>query len=300
MSVNLDEIIICPKCQSSLEKKDDKYICTKCGSKYKTIEGIPVLIDYDKIPKHLIQQIEYFSNESKDLGSDYQIEPWQQSYVKSFIEYTGIKEEHTGIKDKQSSLIIDCGTGTGYIAIELAKLGYTVLATDLTLDYLIRLNNNARVLGLSDKILTLCCNAQSLPVKNSIADYFVSNAVLEHLPDDVKAANEIDRVISQNGKIMVTVPHRLKYINPLLWLVNIIHDKRIGHLRRYDFEALSSLFKNFEPIKTIYKGHSTKVFLVLLNMIFKNIEKEKIENVDEKKNDKKYGANNIIMFFKKR
>ncbi len=291
--MNIDDIVVCPKCSGALKKNADKYHCTKCEAKYKTIEGIPVLIDYDKIPKHLIQQIEYFSNESKDLGADYKIEPWQKSYVDSFVA-------NTNIKKKKSALIIDCGTGTGYIAIELAKLGYNVLATDLTLYYLIRLNHNAKVLGLNDKIMTLCCNAQSLPIKDRAADYFVSNAVLGHLPEDVKAAREIDRVVTDDGQIMVTVPHKLKYISPLLWLVNIIHDKRIGHLRRYDFETLLELFKNFDPIVTIYKGHTAKVFLVLLNIIFKNIDKEKIENIDEKNNNKKIGANNITMFFKKK
>jgi len=66
-----------------------------------------------------------------------------------------------------------------------------------------------------------------LPLKNNVVDYFISNAVLEHLPKESQAIEEINRITKTNSGLMMCVPLSYKYLNPLLVLINYVHDKRI-------------------------------------------------------------------------
>lgn len=146
----------------------------------------------------------------------------------------------------------------------------------------------------------VCCSAEELPFKNNVCDYFISNAVLEHLPLEEEAICEIDRVCKDNAGLMITVPLSYKYLNPLFIPINYIHDKRIGHLRKYDRESLiNKLTGGWKLLKVYYTGHFNKIIKVLVNMIIKVFAEEDIENDDRKKEDRKWLANNIICFFKR-
>ena len=38
------QILACPACKASVELKDNKIICAKCGRKYPIRDGIPVML----------------------------------------------------------------------------------------------------------------------------------------------------------------------------------------------------------------------------------------------------------------
>ena len=284
------EYFCCPCCHGDLSKEADFLLCLKCGQKYEVKKDIPILVDLNNLPKHLVNQIKYFEIFTKD-NLDYQVAYWQQAYLEKFWNaFTEINSD---------KVIIDCGTGSGYMTIELAKLGTKIITCDLTLKSLIRLKNIAENLGLSSNIIFVCCSAEKLPFKDKIADYFVSNAVLEHLPKEKKAVAEIDRVTKNNAGLMITVPLSYKYLNLLLIPINYIHDKKIGHLRRYSKELLEKKFFTWKLIKCYYTGHFNKVLKVLINIFYPFFNKKNIEVTDKKKENKKWGASNIIIFFKK-
>jgi uncharacterized protein YbaR (Trm112 family) len=44
MDKKLLEILACPKCKSSIERKDNKLICRKCKKYYPIKDGIPVML----------------------------------------------------------------------------------------------------------------------------------------------------------------------------------------------------------------------------------------------------------------
>lgn len=289
--MNILDYIVDPYTKSKV-KEENKNLLKSKYNKYKLNKGIPVLIDENKINEHLRNQIKYFEDEMTDTFNQYKIEEWQKSYVSRFLD---------NFPDVKNKLILDCGSGSGYLSIELAKRGAFVISCDLTLMNLVKLKDTAKQLGLEKNIAFVCCSAEDLPFKDNIFDYFISNAVIEHLPREIEAIQEIDRVTKKDGGLMVTVPLSYKYLNPILLPVNYIHDQRIGHLRRYNQEILVNKFNKFKLKNTYYTGHTAKVVKVLANMLVKkdlfsttNIEKE-----DSKNSNKKWFASNIICFFER-
>lgn len=288
LSDNVARYLCCPRCRQEL-KMNEQIFCPLCKKQYEVQSGIPVLVDLESLPKHLSDQIKYFENESVS-DTQYCLEPWQESYVERFKE---------NFSDLGAKVVIDCGTGSGYMAIELAKRGAFVIACDLTLKSLLRLKGAAKDVGVEHNLFIVCCSAEALPFKKSIADYFISNAVLEHLPHEKSAIEEINRVCKDDSGVMVTVPLAYKYLNPLMLPLNYVHDKRIGHLRRYDEEILLSKFSCFRLVQSYYTGHFAKVFMTLFNMVFHIFNKKYIENIDRQKIANKLWASNIICFLKR-
>lgn len=280
----------CPKCKSNLQYSTDTLQCVSCRSKYTIKEGVVLLLNIGDISDHARGQIDYFEKEPPMReGAPYTLQPWQESFLSKF------KENNSDIKDK---VVVDCGAGSGYMTIELARQGAIVIALDLTLRSLIRLRSIAQQQGLLDRIIFVCCSAEELPLKNDIANYFISNAVLEHLPNEQSAINEMTRVCRE--KLMITVPLRYRYTNPLFIIIHWLYDKRIGHLRRYDEVILVKKLSGWCLQNIYYTGHTAKVFATGLNILFHNrFDTYKIELRDQRKQKNKWWASNIICFFKK-
>ncbi|MBI5413571.1 methyltransferase domain-containing protein, partial [Candidatus Peregrinibacteria bacterium] len=234
MNVKKLQYICCPQCKSDLVMfSDDLLVCKLCSKNYSIQEGIPILVDLMKLTPHLRGQVKYFEKESKQK-SDYKLDEWQKSYIRRL---------NANFRLNENDVILDIGTGSGYVAVEMARKGLIVLACDLTFAKLIRLKNIAEREHLNNNLFLVCCSAESLPFKHVIVDYAVSNAVLEHLPNESAAIDEMVRVCKKKSGLMITVPLKLKYVYPIFWLINYVHDRRIGHLRRYTDDVLFSKFK---------------------------------------------------------
>lgn len=288
--MKLKDLLVCSVCKSKLVHSKKYLTCTKCRKRFDVVDGIPILVDLENLPEHLNQQIHYFAD-IESLSVEYTIDPWQQSYVSRFnTVFDTIKP---------NSIIVDSGTGSGYMAIELAKRGFTVIALDLTIKSLIRLKKVAKQLKLDKYIYPVCCTAEELPLKNKSADYVLCNALLEHLPKEKEAIQEISRIAKKSSGLMITVPLSYKYLHPLFLPVNYIHDFRIGHLRRYDSDIIKKKFSRagFNIKKVFYTGHFAKVFLTLFSMLFGITSLRRFcEFIDEGTVNEKVGASNITAF----
>jgi len=284
--------LCCPKCKFSLVKHDNFLVCKKCGEKYTIQHGIPVLVNLGNLPKHLQKQIKYFEKEDENRPK-YKLEEWQKSYLRKLQENFLLRK---------NEILIDVGTGSGYIAVEMARKGLKVIACDLTLKELVKLESVIKKEHLERNLFLVCCSAEDLPFKNNIADYLTSNAVLEHLPKEKRAIQEISRDCICKSGLMITVPLSLKYVLPLFWPVNIIHDRRIGHLRRYNDKIMKKKFGRygFKIKKVFYTGHFIKVLGVLLQIFFKTHRLDKLlEDFDQRAENKKHGASNICVIFER-
>ena len=287
MNKNMFDYICCPKCRADFSQRGDSLICENCAKKYEIKEGIPILTDLELLPKHYARQNIHFEKVASKMHGD--LKAWQQSYMERF---------KTNFSDIENKLVIDCGAGSGYMAIELAKLGATVIACDLNLKSLFKIKNIAEKLFLMDKVILLYCSAEELPLRNSIANYFISNSVLEHILNEKEAIQEINRVCCKKAGLMIAVPLKAKFLNPLLIPASFINDKKVCHLRRYDEKTLMDRFNNWRLIRTYYTGHSKKIIKVFFNKFGELFDTDRIEKEDRKKENKRYGAYNIICFFR--
>ena len=289
----LISLLCCPICNSRFNVKSSEIRCMENHHIFKLKEGIPILLDYDNLPKHSKDQQLYFEkNMQKTTIESFQnMEPWKLQYIKRFENNFG------QIKNK---LILEIGIGDGYMAFGLARLGAKVIACDITLSNLVTLKKLAKDLGVANNLSFVCCSADKLPIKNNSLDYLVMNSVLEHIPEEAKAINEIKRTLKKDGGLMLTVPLRYKYIFPPLLPLNIFHDKIIGHLRRYDEKILGNKFNNWQMKKIYFTGHPTKVIKVIINSVIKIFDEGNIEKEDMKSTRIKLWASNVISFFNKK
>ncbi|MFW9940274.1 MAG: class I SAM-dependent methyltransferase [Candidatus Thorarchaeota archaeon] len=83
----------------------------------------------------------------------------------------------------------------------------------------------------------LCGDIMKLPYRDNSFDFLTALDVIEHIKDDECVISEISRVVKNNGIVVITVPHRMKYYTN--------QDRLIGHYRRYEFLTIASRFENY-------------------------------------------------------
>lgn len=238
---------------------------------------------------HYRQQRSYFQKEFSEIH-EYSLSEWQKSYIERIKKYV----LDNNFKEKT---LLDIATGSGYVAIEMAKLGMQVIACDLTPKAIENLQKYKKRFSLSNLQL-IVSTAEKIPLKDNSVDYIVANAILEHIPNEEEAIAEWKRILKTNGKMFITVPLRFRFIWPFLWPINYLHDKRIGHLRRYDLPTLHNKFK-LKLLHYFYTGHLVKVFGIIVSILLKTNKFEKyFERKDSAKEYVRYGANNVTVIFK--
>jgi ubiquinone/menaquinone biosynthesis C-methylase UbiE len=245
---------------------------------------------------HRRHQEKYFRNELSAFA-DYEksLNAWRYSYLNR------IKNDLIG-KSYKGKTLLDVGTGSGYIAIEMARLGVKVVASDIVKLPLRSIEKYKKAKKLKN-LRTLMCSAEKIPLKAKSMDYIVINSVLEHVEDETAAINEWKRILKPNGKIFITVPLRMRYIWPFFWPINLMHDRRLGHLRRYDLNTLKNKFK-MKISRVYYTGHLIKVLWFLFSRpLLGGLKKSSpldylFEKIDQKFEKLPYGGSNLIVIFK--
>lgn len=286
------KILCCPSCKSDLVLQNESLVCINCAKSYNLINGIPILLTDKSKNAHYEKQKEYFDNEFR-LYDNYVLAEWQKKYIYRISKIFGFDKSNI----KKNEIFIDIGAGgSGYTVIEFAKLGYPSVGCDLSMEGVIKAKQFSKSQNVQDCTFWVVCSAEELPFKSNTFKFLCCNAVLEHLPDEKQAINEFGRICQYTAKGYVTVPLKFRYLWPFFIPLNYYHDKRIGHLRRYDEKSLGQLFeqKGFKVKDVFYTGHLLKVIGVILSILFRTNRFDNIiEMVDGKLQSFKYGASNI-------
>lgn len=283
--------LVCPICKKNLKRRSTGLYCAQCETTYPVRNGVPVLVNLESLPEQLQGQIRYFKRSSKLYGTGEIIAPWQRKYSDRLFDQ---------LKIKKNKVLVDNACGSGYVSLDAARQGMYVVACDLNLSGLIELRRYAEKLGLSNRILPVCCTSEALPIKNSVADAIVANAILEHLPNEKAAIDDMTRIAKKGAVAIITVPLAYYLLNPLFLLVNYVHDKQIGHLRRYTKEILAREFQTWSIVRVSYSGHTKKVLKTLLNLLKPWFNEEDIEREDAFQSEHKLFASNISIIFRKK
>jgi len=165
--------------------------------------------------------------------------------------------------NERSELILEVGSGISPMMTPANRITYL----DLSFAALQILKDSY---GKGWYVVADC---MSLPFKSSIFSHTISSEVLEHLPDDRKAINELARVLKPSGRFIVTFPHRKFYF--------AIDDRFVNHFRRYELHEMMDRLKaaGFRPI-FIQKvlGPLEKLTMCFVVFCFSMMQNIKLEN----------------------
>ncbi|MGD0794878.1 MAG: class I SAM-dependent methyltransferase [Dehalococcoidales bacterium] len=135
-------------------------------------------------------------------------------------------------KGINSGRVLDIGTGSGLLAIELAKVKgchFDIVALDISEDMIRKARENARHAGVSDKITFIVSTAAALPFADDSFDLAISYASLHHWFKPVAVFNEIARVTKETGFVVIRDNKRV-YQNPVwkaaIWSVSRFMNRR--------------------------------------------------------------------------
>ncbi|RQW81049.1 MAG: class I SAM-dependent methyltransferase [Methanothrix sp.] len=169
-------------------------------------------------------------------------------------------------------LVLDVGTGPGFIAFLLAELGKKVVGIDLSEDMIKIANRNAKELGFNVDFKV--SDAENLPFDDESFDAVVNRHVLWTLPNPERATHEWKRVLRPGGTLII-IDGNWNYnyknsINKKIWRylaapIVIVTEKRIPRKTKLDQDIKQKLWSsgNSRP------GDDIKI---LKKLGFRNVE----------------------------
>ncbi|MDO9465278.1 MAG: class I SAM-dependent methyltransferase [bacterium] len=118
-----------------------------------------------------------------------------------------VEEERKFIIEKACPLyggILEVGTGKGYFAIELAKERYNFTSIDISDEEQGFARLNIKYFGFEKYVDFRIENAEGLSFKDCSFDIIFSINTIHHLIHPIKAIDELIRIVSFEGKIVLS------------------------------------------------------------------------------------------------
>ena len=142
-----------------------------------------------------------------------ELERWPSYFHRRALEMQSYIDLMPDTKDMS---ILELGCGIGYQSAMLASISKSVIATDLPnesvadhapgMDAAARLHKQLAI----DNVKLIPCSAEELPFEDDSMDMVFSSHVLEHIPNQKKALEEIYRVLKPGGYHVCIVPVRFE------------------------------------------------------------------------------------------
>jgi ubiquinone/menaquinone biosynthesis C-methylase UbiE len=107
--------------------------------------------------------------------------------------------------DESTLTILDVGTGTARIPIEMAKRSprLRIIAVDLSAEMLKLARVNVDSAGVSHQVEVQLVDAKRMPFPDGTFDAVVSNSIVHHIPDPASFFHEVRRLVKPHGRIFV-------------------------------------------------------------------------------------------------
>jgi SAM-dependent methyltransferase len=140
---------------------------------------------------------------------------------------------------------LDMGCGAGRHAFEMYRRGADVIALDQDADELAKVREWFAAMRDAGEVPSGAeadvkeGDALALPFADGEFDRVVAAEVLEHIPADIEAIQELARVLRPGGTLAITVPRWLPEV--ICWqLSREYHDTPGGHIRIYTDKELAT------------------------------------------------------------
>jgi 2-polyprenyl-3-methyl-5-hydroxy-6-metoxy-1,4-benzoquinol methylase len=132
----------------------------------------------------------------------------------------------------RTARVLEIGCGAGFMAIALARRGFSVEAVDHALAMIELTQRHARQTGLDSRIHAAIEDVHELTFEDQSFDLIVALGVVTWLHDLRKALVEITRVLAHGGYVVLSMDNRYRMqtlLDPLLSPALESIRKRVGH-----------------------------------------------------------------------
>ncbi|MEQ6359630.1 class I SAM-dependent methyltransferase [Thermoanaerobacter thermohydrosulfuricus] len=154
------------------------------------------------------------------------------------------------VKDKDI-IAADIGTGTGFIALELAKVLYSVIAIDVSSEMLKMAQKKAEKEGLKN-LLFIKGKMQDIPLMDGSVDLVFTNMALHHVDDPLKGIQEMHRILKPGGVITIIDVEKHEFE----WAREEMCDVWLGFDRKEIAEWMQIV--GFKNISVEFSGYSAR------------------------------------------
>lgn len=189
-------------------------------------------------------------------------------------------------KELESDIVIaEIGSGTGLVQKQIED------SYDREVDGM-DLNQNALNQSVVEKSNSYCYNIYD---KNETFkkkyDAILLMDVLEHIDDESKFLDSINFMLKKNGYLVINVP--------AFQTLYSVYDKKVGHVRRYNFKSLDEITtKNgYSMMKWSYWGFSMIPLLLIRRFILMFVKEENI--IDQGMSTNSNLSNSLLGFWSK-
>ena len=233
--------LVCPKCQQSLDQGESQLICKQCSQVYGIEDGI---VDFLTEP---LEEVKAVNSEYMDKEADY--------YDKIHLHMSKENDLFQGIIkgiNTSGKTILDVATGTGFILDNFGALNKEekFICLDISRNMLKRViqKHGKRV------ALALRTDAECMPIKDGSLDTVTISSALHHLPNPSKALEEIYRVLTPGGTLLIFHEPVLEAVHGLLFKAfRLIYSKIQNKLRLRTSEDVERQRSAKKYAKEIFK-----------------------------------------------
>lgn len=213
---------------------------------------------------------------SFDYKTHYKIDAEEFDYFEERVEPA--KHEERRVREvilsqipKNSDMILDVGCGSGWVARQLVPKGKKVFSLDISSDNPKKVNNLIR----SKNHFPIVADSFNLPFKSNSFNCVIASEIIEHTINPSYFIYELFRVVSKNGRLIISTPYKEKIRYHLCIHCNKKTPEN-AHLHSFDEVKLSKLYskKDLKRFNSIIFGNKALIFLrthIILKFLPMNI-----------------------------